>query len=486
MSHAADPFRRRRREPGLSRRGILGLAGAGLGGGAEALLAAAPSSASAGPAGPADAGARPGAEARALSAPGTRVVLVPRTLAAVTRGAGPATSDFDIGYVAVRWTRDGNDRAADGRAGSGGAGTGTAGTADAGGAVSRGAEIRLRQPGGGFDAWRPLAVGCPAERDDSPAGGRSAAVLVAAHRATGYELWLPPGATSVTSTALNTTSGPLQRLTAPIVSAYAALSAISASRAALSAPSASRAAWSPGLFAAPRSSPPPRVATASGVSAVPAAPVAPVRLPATLDLRYLPRAAWGADESLRLSPSSGSGWKPTYHPGQVVTVHHTVTPNDDPNPAATVRAIYHFHTVERGWSDIGYHLLIDEAGTLYEGRWSGTDSVPGHREDGYVVTGAHVADFNAGNVGVALLGDLRTRIPTAAARRTLVLVLLALTGAHHLDPLGTVHYVNPVSGRRRTVPAVSGHRDWMATECPGGTAYTALAGVRTDVARQLM
>ncbi len=219
---------------------------------------------------------------------------------------------------------------------------------------------------------------------------------------------------------------------------------------------------------------------------VAAAPVAPVRLPATLDLRYLPRAAWGADESLRLSPSPGSGWKPTYHPGQVVTVHHTVTPNDDPNPAATVRAIYHFHTVERGWSDIGYHLLIDEAGTLYEGRWSGTESVPGHREDGYVVTGAHVADFNAGNVGVALLGDLRTRTPTAAARRTLVLVLLALTGAHHLDPLGTVHYVHPVSGRRRTVPAVSGHRDWMATECPGGAAYTALAGVRTDVARQLM
>ncbi|WP_256804715.1 peptidoglycan recognition family protein, partial [Frankia sp. ACN10a] len=208
--------------------------------------------------------------------------------------------------------------------------------------------------------------------------------------------------------------------------------------------------------------------------------------PSALGLRYLPRVAWGADESLRLNPATGQPWPTTYHPGQVITVHHTVTPNDDPDPAATVRAIYHFHTVERGWADIGYHFLIDEAGSLYEGRWSGTDGVPGHRPDGQVVTGAHVGGFNAGNVGVALLGDHRNRAPTAAARRSLALVLLALCGAHSLNPVGSVDYLNPVGGARRRVSAISGHRDWMATECPGAVLYSTLDSVRLEVARALL
>jgi hypothetical protein len=67
-----------------------------------------------------------------------------------------------------------------------------------------------------------------------------------------------------------------------------------------------------------------------------------------------------------------------------------------------------------------------------------------------------------------------------------VLVLLALAGAHRLDPLGAVTYVDPVGGARRQVPSISGHCDWMATECPGGSLYSALTGVRLDVAHALL
>ncbi len=50
---------------------------------------------------------------------------------------------------------------------------------------------------------------------------------------------------------------------------------------------------------------------------------------------------------------------------QTLTVHHTVTANSDPDPAATVRAVYFFHCVTSDFGDIGYHVLIDQAGTVY-------------------------------------------------------------------------------------------------------------------------
>ena len=103
-----------------------------------------------------------------------------------------------------------------------------------------------------------------------------------------------------------------------------------------------------------------------------------------------------------------------------MTVHHTATANGDADPAATVRAIYRYQAVDRGFGDIGYQYLIDESGRVYEGRYSGTDSYPGHDADGVnVVTAAHVGGFNSGNTGIALLGTLTSLEPTPAARSSL-------------------------------------------------------------------
>ncbi len=466
----------------VSRRGVLGVLG--FGGWAATVLVADPASA----AGLVASGAVPRPR-DPLSAVDDQLASIPRTLAATFRGTGPATPRFGPGYVAVRW--------------HGPTGGGQAGPA-----------IRLRVPDGTFGAWSPLSVGCPAERDDR-AGGTTPehAVLVSVRpgaRSACFELRMPPGVSAVESTALNTTSGPIQRVRVPTVTAQDALAAVAGLARTIEALSGgpSPSGPGPGPLSAPlparsgsapaTSSPrPTRLAAAVEPTIVPVPPAqvpaqlspvpSPPALPAgPLPLRYLPRAAWGADETLRLNPATGQPWQPSYHPGQVITVHHTVTPNVDPDPAATVRAVYHFHTVDRGWADIGYHFLIDQVGTLYEGRWSGTDGIPAHRPDGQVVTGAHVGGFNAGNIGVALLGDLRTQPPTAAARRSLALVLLALTGAHQLNPLGRVAYVNPASAARRDVPSIGGHRDWMATECPGGSLYAMLPGVRLDVSRSLV
>ena len=56
---------------------------------------------------------------------------------------------------------------------------------------------------------------------------------------------------------------------------------------------------------------------------------------------------------------------------------HTDTRNGDPDPAATVRAIYRYHAVDRGWGDIGYNYVVDVNGNIFEGRVGGANVIGG-------------------------------------------------------------------------------------------------------------
>lgn len=201
-------------------------------------------------------------------------------------------------------------------------------------------------------------------------------------------------------------------------------------------------------------------------------------------LPYFSRADWDADESLRFAPDGTELFPTAFFPVQTLTVHHTVTANDDPDPIGTVASIYEFHAVNpaAAFGDIGYHFLIDELGRVYEGRFSGTDDIPAHDEQHRMVNAAHVGGFNAGNIGVALLGDLTLRQPTPAARRSLTRLLAALASAHRLDALGTTAYVNPISGAQKLIRTISGHRDWLATDCPGEVFAPTLEQLRHEVA----
>lgn len=296
----------------------------------------------------------------------------------------------------------------------------------------QGGRVRYRT-GSSWSAWQPLVSGCGAASDRQPERA-SRSVLLPAGAADEYAVEPASGVGSVRTMAINVTDGP-RRLVASLLPAG-------------------------GL-------PLPDGRTVSGV-------------------RYLSRGAWGADESLRFAPGGAERFPAEYHPVQALTVHHTVTANDDRDPAATVRAIYRFHTIDRDFGDIGYHLLVDRAGVVYEGRWSGTDAAPvfgGRAGRPYLSnSAAHVGGFNAGNVGVALLGDLTRVGPTAAQRQSLVRVLAGLASVTGVKATGQVAYVNPVSGARKSVPGVAGHRDWLSTECPGNTFHPTLPAVRRDVA----
>ncbi|WP_428934743.1 peptidoglycan recognition protein family protein [Streptomyces sp. ACT015] len=198
-------------------------------------------------------------------------------------------------------------------------------------------------------------------------------------------------------------------------------------------------------------------------------------------VEYLSRPAWGADEAKRYKDGVVNSPE-AYYPFQTITVHHTDTPNDDADPAATVRAIYEYHAVTLDWGDIGYHFLIDESGAVYEGRYSGDDAVPAFDPEGRLVTAFHTSGFNSGNLGIALIGTLVDQGPTDAARASLVRLIRAVARRGGLDTTARTTYVNPVNGVTREVATVSGHRDWLETDCPGRTMYELLAAVRAEAA----
>jgi hypothetical protein len=204
------------------------------------------------------------------------------------------------------------------------------------------------------------------------------------------------------------------------------------------------------------------------------------------------REQWGADEGLRFEADGTEVWPPTFHPTQKLIVHHTVTKNDDPDPAGTVRAIYRYHAVDKGWGDIGYNFLVDAEGRIYKGRWSGPagsrtgDTVTGEDADGKGVTGAHVGGWNSGTMGIAVLGDYdKAEKPTAASLQALVDHLAWESQRHGLDPEGESTFTNPVNGAKKFVENISAHRDWASTACPGRHLYAELPGIRTDAAAVL-
>lgn len=202
-----------------------------------------------------------------------------------------------------------------------------------------------------------------------------------------------------------------------------------------------------------------------------------------------PRSAWGADESLRYNADGTLKQAPTFQTTRKLIVHHTATTNGDPDPAATLRAIYRYHVVTQGWADVGYNFFVDESGRTWEGRWSRSyaagASPSGDDEQGRGVTGSHTAGWNSGTVGVALLGTLTDRDATPAARSALVDLLAWQADRNGLDPQATTPFTNPVSGATTTTPNIAGHRDYVATDCPGGTFWAGLPGLRDAVAARI-
>jgi N-acetylmuramoyl-L-alanine amidase/FlgD Ig-like domain len=188
----------------------------------------------------------------------------------------------------------------------------------------------------------------------------------------------------------------------------------------------------------------------------------------------IPRLSWGANESIRRAP-------PQYTPTiSFAVVHHTAGTNSytREQSAAIVRGIELYHVQGNGWNDIGYNLLVDKYGQVFEGRYGGVDKN---------VIGAHALGFNTGSVGVSVLGDYSSAQLPAAGKLALEQVLAWRLDLAHIDPLSLVNWKsggNPKYPAGLPVPlhAIAGHRDTGFTDCPGNALYAMLPQIAKDVA----
>ena len=178
------------------------------------------------------------------------------------------------------------------------------------------------------------------------------------------------------------------------------------------------------------------------------------------------RRQWGADPALG-----------TPCPGSAVTVkalfvHHTAGSNNyaESDSAAIVRGIYAYHTVGRGWCDVGYNFLVDRYGNIFEGRRGGTRK-PVH--------GAHVGNYNGNSVGVGMMGTFTSARPTRAMEGGLVRLTAWRLGSSYRYAHGKT-WINGHPFKH-----ISGHRDAMDTSCPGQVVYDWLPQLRRRVTNRI-
>ena len=181
-----------------------------------------------------------------------------------------------------------------------------------------------------------------------------------------------------------------------------------------------------------------------------------------------------------------------YNDASHMIVHHTVSSNSSSNWAATVRAIWAFHTYPssssctscRGWGDIGYNYLIDQDGVIYEG----------HMNEDYAnldVVGTHAAGANSGSMGVSLIGTFTAAdypglpgiAPPEPMKASLVELLSWKADQRSINVYDASDTLPFITGGR---PNLMGHRDvYGTTECPGDQAHALLPWLRDQVAANI-
>jgi hypothetical protein len=160
-----------------------------------------------------------------------------------------------------------------------------------------------------------------------------------------------------------------------------------------------------------------------------------------------------------------------------ITLHHTFLPNPPTANAsmatetARMRTIWNGHVNGNGWSDIGYHFIIMPSGRVYVARAE-------------TKRGAH--DGINDGLGIAFDGIYSTATINQAMYETAVTVCTILCKRYGITNTITP-VATPTDFGSRNLPLICGHRDRVATECPGseGGRTVRLADIRQAVNAQL-
>ncbi|WP_435200350.1 peptidoglycan recognition protein family protein [Janibacter sp. GS2] len=170
------------------------------------------------------------------------------------------------------------------------------------------------------------------------------------------------------------------------------------------------------------------------------------------------RAEWGADESIRKGD-------PVHGEVRGAVVHHTAGINaySQEEVPGILRGIYDFHVNGRGWNDIGYNVLVDKWGRLWEGRAGGLENP---------VVGAHARGVNDETFGISAMGNYDTATAPDAMVTNIERFVAWKLGRHHVDPSAAA----TIGGHWRHT--VVGHRSVGQTVCPGRYLNARLRDIR--------
>lgn len=117
-----------------------------------------------------------------------------------------------------------------------------------------------------------------------------------------------------------------------------------------------------------------------------------------------------------------------------IVIHHSAS-----SDSTTVENIQQWH-YSRGWSGIGYHYVIDQQGVITQGRPEDTQGAHAYQDQNH--------EANTDGIGICVIGNFMDSRPTDK----------------QLDSL--VWLIQDIRTRYGDIPAI-GHRDVMATACPG-------------------
>ena len=199
--------------------------------------------------------------------------------------------------------------------------------------------------------------------------------------------------------------------------------------------------------------------------------------------KIITRPEWGADESKMT-------WPEKYAKVEKIVIHHTASSNLVPDPDGSgeyknmVNNIYSYHNSKKTWyddngeytgfGDIGYNYLIDPNGNIYEGRFGGNGVVAGH-----------VNGFNAGSVGISVLGryqdyfdssnnTVSSHPVTPAIKESLENLVGWIAANNNID----LNKVTDFYGKN--IDGLVGHKDLRPTICPGDGLYKQINIIQTN------
>ena len=156
-----------------------------------------------------------------------------------------------------------------------------------------------------------------------------------------------------------------------------------------------------------------------------------------------------------------------------IAIHHTTENNlGNRDDLSLIRGIYYYHTVVRGWGDIGYNYLIGQRGQIYEGRAGGD----------YVVA-AHVLWNNKSTVGVSIMGNFMLDSVITEQENAVKEVIEYLSKKYGIDihktSIGHKEcskngcFINDFSS-----PNLVGHREIGFTSCPWDNLFSLVENIR--------